>query len=1184
MTRIILTSFLLTSLFLCKKNGNAQCHLNDWTALKALYESTNGNNWVNNSGWDVMIANTYNPPANCNLGTLFGISLNDAGRVNAVFLLANNLQGNIPNEIGKLSELDDLLLNYNYLTGEIPTEIGQLNSLITLGLDYNQLSGSIPSEIGSLTNLVNLQLSENNFVGQIPSSIGNLSKLENLTLHENQLTGEIPSSIGNLTNLSLLILAYNQLSGCYANELTQLCNQIPSELIFSPPTPIDPISQSNNFDATWKDFCATGNGACLPVASNCRQTDSLALIKIYESLNGENLYNLSTSIDTWEGVYLNSRGCVRELILSQKNLSGTIPSEIGDLSEVTFIDLYDNNITGNIPSQIGNLTNLETLGFGLNKLEGAIPSTISNLKSLEILDLNSNLLTEIPSSIDQLEKLEYLYLDYNLFTVIPSSIGDLTGLTDLSLSNNQIQYLPASIGNLSKLTNINAMFNKLTELPNSISQLSKLNFLQLTNNQITGELPAWLGGMDQLEILLVLENDLSGCYSTELKQLCTQLDAGFNNNYSISNGNNFDASWEDFCQSNLGACLQSPSTVSTNYSGNINVTVTTNENGKYILGNDNVKVIDYTTCDLTDIENCVPVNGFDNLAANEVLWTIEKATQYFEDIFNVSLPQVTAFVNSSYNSRPNSSTYSPNKKAIFYGIGDGLERTSMTAPDIVGHEFMHFVIENLNSEFCRYGECGALNESFSDIFGEVLEYICRGSNDWIYGSEVIIAANSGIRSLSNPKDAAKSMQNQLPNTYLGDNWILQSPTCIDDLCGIHTNNGVHNYWFYLLANGGAGINDNELTYKVEGIGIEKAAQIVFTNLFNNLTPTNTYTDAMYSSINMAKELYGENSNEVQQTIAAWEAVGLTVTQFNPINWMITDFVISGTEEGGAIPIQLDLNIDSLGQDIDADGLSFTLHLPKNYQLDVVNIYAPLTTEEVIALNDTINNEINVSINRQNAGVQLKRSIAAKIKSGAPILSVGGCVLSLDVDGDCGSFPPIEISGGTEVIENQIINFNSSTLLFGSDCGSNRALRRQNSNVADNLLNVALQLDHQSCANWGAMKVEIPNNTKGGVMPYHYYLFNQNGKEISNELNSSNLKHQFYNLEEGIYQLKVQDSNSRYFIKNFEVNFSAEMNGSACCSENLTVPPGEVTGFFNASNSISLKNGTIINVGEIDICD
>jgi len=1047
MKAIILTSLLLTSLLLCSQFSNAQCHLADWSALKALYESTDGDNWANNTGWQIVTLDV--PPIDCDLNSLYGVTSDN---------ICNLVDDDVCFDTGVVVAID---LSNNNLNGSIPAEINYLQFLTELGLNENQLNGEIPTQMGDA-----------------------LQNLEKLELNQNQLTGTIPESFVNLINLNRLNLSDNNLSGCYPDRFVNLCYQLGSFALNSPSN----VSDGNSFDANWRDFCITGIGSCPIPQSICRQTDSLALIKIYQSLKPDNTWNLTYPVSHWPGVKLiNENACIDKLDLSEDGLWGVIPPEIGDLSEITFLRMVENEITGSMPSEIGNLTSLKVLSLSDNNMTGPVPKSLSNL----------------------------------------------TNLKGLYLSQNQFTEVPFDIGNFSNLVN-----------------------------------------------LYLFQNELDGCYPTEFIQLCDQLVSNSSTNFAISSGNNFDASWVDFCQTNAGACLQSPTTVSTNYSGNVNNTVTLDENGAYVIRNNDVQVKDYMDCDLADIENCPPVTGFDNLAANEVLWAIEKGTQFFEDLYEISLPQVTALVNSNYNDRPNSSTYSPSKNVIYYGIGDGIQRTSMTAPDIVGHEFMHFVIKNLNDDFCVYGECGALNESFADIFGEVLEYILRGSNDWVYGNEVLVAANSGVRSLSNPKSA--NMQNQLPDTYLGDFWVAQESTCIVDLCGIHTNNGVHNYWFYLLANGGTGTNDNGFNYNIQGIGIEKAAQIAFTNLFNNLTPAATYTDAMYGSINVAKELYGENSNEVLQTLNAWEAVGLTVLQSNPINWRITDFGINGPVVGNEIPIQFDLSIDSLEQDISADGLSFTLQLPENYLFEIDHIYAPLSIEEVFITE--LDEGISISINRQNAGAQKRQSVAQKVKSGEPILRVGGDVVSIDVDGDCVYFPPIEISGSSQVANNQIINFNPSTLLFGSDCNPNQALKRQNSRIDDNPLNVALQLIHQSCLNLGALKVEVLNNTESSAMPYHYYLFDQSGEVISSELESFNLKHQFYNLEEGIYQLLVEDSENRNFIKNFEVNFSAKMNGSTCCPENLTIPPGEFTGFFNASNRIRIKSGTSINIGQMEICD
>jgi hypothetical protein len=112
-------------------------------------------------------------------------------------LKSNQLTGEIPPEIGKLTNLIYLDLGSNQLTGEIPTEIGKLTNLTGLLLYDNELTGVIPSEIGNLTNLIYLMLSSNEFSDSIPPEIGNLANLQGLNLHSNQLSGLIPDEICN---------------------------------------------------------------------------------------------------------------------------------------------------------------------------------------------------------------------------------------------------------------------------------------------------------------------------------------------------------------------------------------------------------------------------------------------------------------------------------------------------------------------------------------------------------------------------------------------------------------------------------------------------------------------------------------------------------------------------------------------------------------------------------------------------------------------------------------------------------------------------------------------------------------------------------------------------------------------------------------------------------------------------
>ena len=144
--------------------------------------------------------------------------------------------GEIPGELGGLTNLEDLNLSGNQLTGEIPGELGGLTNLepvdrnilsgnqLTgeIGLSGNQLTGSIPGELGGLTNLEDLNLSGNELTGEIPGELGGLTNLQTLNLYGNQLTGEIPGELGGLANLQTLWLSGNQLTGCILQNLRRI--------------------------------------------------------------------------------------------------------------------------------------------------------------------------------------------------------------------------------------------------------------------------------------------------------------------------------------------------------------------------------------------------------------------------------------------------------------------------------------------------------------------------------------------------------------------------------------------------------------------------------------------------------------------------------------------------------------------------------------------------------------------------------------------------------------------------------------------------------------------------------------------------------------------------------------------------------------------------------------------------
>jgi Zn-dependent metalloprotease len=202
---------------------------------------------------------------------------------------------------------------------------------------------------------------------------------------------------------------------------------------------------------------------------------------------------------------------------------------------------------------------------------------------------------------------------------------------------------------------------------------------------------------------------------------------------------------------------------------------------------------------------------------------------------------------------------------IVYGDGfSNTNTTPFTSMDVVAHEITHG-LTSFTSDLIYQAESGALNESFSDIFGVTIDYASRPTSaNWIVGEEI---NGIGYRDMENP-----NIFNN-PDTYLGDFWHPIGWGGSDN-DGVHTNVGVQNFWYVLLTEGGAGVNDIGNSYSVSGLGLDKAAQIAYRNLTIYLTPSSEYQDARFYSIISSVDLYGDCSPEVESVTNAWYAVGV----------------------------------------------------------------------------------------------------------------------------------------------------------------------------------------------------------------------------------------------------------------------------------------------------------------------
>lgn len=229
-----------------------------------------------------------------------------------------------------------------------------------------------------------------------------------------------------------------------------------------------------------------------------------------------------------------------------------------------------------------------------------------------------------------------------------------------------------------------------------------------------------------------------------------------------------------------------------------------------------------------------------------------------------------------------------------YGDGN-VVFTPLTSIDVAGHEVTHG-LTTFTAGLIYSMESGALNESFSDIFGTAIEHFGRPDDwNWLLGED--IGVFGPLRSIENPNAEGD------PDTYFGDFWADLDG---GDSGGVHTNSGVQNFWYYLLTEGGTGTNDNGDDYEVSGIDFDASSAIAFRNLTVYLTPSSPFADARFFSIESAIDLFGVCTFEVEQTANAWYAVGVGDI-YNPITE--ADFFTLDTL-GCAIPFTANFSNES----------------------------------------------------------------------------------------------------------------------------------------------------------------------------------------------------------------------------------------------------------------------------------
>ncbi|KAH9667909.1 protein kinase domain-containing protein [Citrus sinensis] len=233
-------------------------------------------------------------------------------------------------------------------------------------------------------------------------------------------------------------------------------------------------------------------------SSTITDRDALLALKAHITHDPTNFlaknWNTSTPVCNWTGVACDVHSHrVTILNISSLNLTGTIPSQLGNLSSLQSLNLSCNRLSGSIPSAIFTIYTMKYVSFRENQVSGQIPANIcSNLPFLDYLSLAKNMFHGgIPSALSNCTYLQILHLSYNDFSgAVPKDIGNLSKLKELYLGRNRLQgEIPLEIGNLQNLEVLDLGQNKLIgTVPAAIFNVSTLKFIELQDNSLSGSL------------------------------------------------------------------------------------------------------------------------------------------------------------------------------------------------------------------------------------------------------------------------------------------------------------------------------------------------------------------------------------------------------------------------------------------------------------------------------------------------------------------------------------------------------------------------------------------------------------------------------------------------------------------------------------------------------------------------
>jgi Zn-dependent metalloprotease len=211
-----------------------------------------------------------------------------------------------------------------------------------------------------------------------------------------------------------------------------------------------------------------------------------------------------------------------------------------------------------------------------------------------------------------------------------------------------------------------------------------------------------------------------------------------------------------------------------------------------------------------------------------------------------------------------------NGAQMIYGDGDGQSFQRFTkCLDVIGHELTHGITQ-YEAALAYHGQSGALNESFSDVFGSLVKQWKKKQTatqaDWLIGAGLLGKGVNGValRSLKAPGTAYDDplFGGKDPQPDHMKHYVKLSDTRAGDNGGVHINSGIPNHAFYLLAK------------ELGGRAWERAGRIWYDALCNRIRSDSTFKTAAKATIASAASLYGSTSTEARAVKAAWKEVGV----------------------------------------------------------------------------------------------------------------------------------------------------------------------------------------------------------------------------------------------------------------------------------------------------------------------